>query len=136
MGDQPGCESHPAAECCSQQPFCAPFSSQQPSQPQQPSFPASPSYSSCLYNSKRVCGPCSDRRRRSCRTRDGPPPLHRGGRNLQVNNNTNKTFNHCLTTTQRHRCRRKKTRETEKTLGRPSIPIRPTCDCLLKLDCE
>merc|ERR1712047_116614 len=31
------------------------------------------------------------------------------------------------------RCGRKETRETEKTLGRPSIFIRPTCDCLLKL---
>merc|ERR1712107_400718 len=102
--DQPGCESS-EAECCSQQLFSAPFSSQQsfqqPSQPQQPSFPASPSYSGCLYNSKRACGPCSDRRRRSGRTRDGPPPLHQGGRNLQVNNNTNKTFNHCLTAAQR-----------------------------------
>merc|ERR1712047_39604 len=34
-----------------------------------------------------------------------------------------------------NQCRRKETRETEKTLGRPSISIRPTCDCLLKLDC-
>jgi len=55
----------------------------------------------CLSSSRRACGPCSDRRRRSWRTRDGPPPLHQGGRNLQVNNNTNKTFNHCLTTTQK-----------------------------------
>merc|ERR1712079_710975 len=34
-----------------------------------------------------------------------------------------------------NKCRRKETRETEKTLGRPPISIRPTCDCLLKLDC-
>merc|ERR1712107_876386 len=57
----------PAAECCSQQLFCAPFSSQQsfqqPSQPQQPSFPASPATAAASTIPKELAGPA--------RTEDG-----------------------------------------------------------------